>query len=109
MSPLATHRWLVTTMTRKPASFSRAMASGISGKISIFSQLVMYWSPGAFRLITPSRSRNAALLIEDRLFNQLRNDVADQNVTFLDPGRVIGGDTDTKVRYSFELSTGSSR
>src|SRR5215469_1125235 len=48
----------------------------------------MYWPSGAFRLITPSRSRNAALLMKEFLFHQLGNNVADQGMALLNARRV---------------------
>src|SRR5579875_3068704 len=62
-SPLATQRWLVMTITRKPASRSRRIASATPGRILKSCHRVMYPSPGALPLITPSRSRNTALFI----------------------------------------------
>src|SRR3989442_9460854 len=88
--PFATQRWLLTTITRKRARLSRAIASATPGRKCKSSQRVMYSSSvGAFWLITPSRSRNAALFMEYRLFHQLRNDVSDQYVAFLDARGLI--------------------
>src|SRR5271169_1195734 len=56
-------------MTLQPARFSNAIPSATLGRKWKSSQRVTYSPPPALRLITPSRSRNAALFIKQLLLH----------------------------------------
>src|SRR5271165_6367857 len=70
-------------MTLQPARLSNAIPSATSGRKWKSSQRVTYSPSPALRLITPSRSRNAALFIKQLLLHDLRDHLTDQNVALL--------------------------
>src|ERR1043165_60355 len=112
MSPLATQRWLLITITRKPARLSSAMAWAAPGKKSICSQQVTYSPSGAFRLMTPSRSRNTAFcmfFMKDCLLYQFGKNVPDQDVALLNARRCAGRHTDAAIGRRPRFRKPSSR
>src|SRR6516225_10593322 len=84
-------------MAENPAWLSNEMASATRGRNWNSSQRVMYWPSGALRLITPSRSRNAALLMEEFPFHQFGNNMTDKDMAFLNAGSVARRSTKTMI------------
>src|SRR3974390_812176 len=96
-------RWLLTTTTEKFASFKCRIPSGTPGRNSKSSQRTMYWPSGAFRLTTPSRSKNTARCMKQLLFDDLTNDVTDQHMAFLNARGHFRRHTNAIVEISTEL------
>src|SRR5882762_11097757 len=106
--PFATHLWLLATITWNPARLSKEMASAAPGRNCISSQRVMYWPSAGFRLMTPSRSRNALFIIEQFLLYQFRYNVSDQDVAFLNSRGIVRWYADTVIYSLPEISPGAT-
>src|SRR4029079_3859492 len=70
----------------------------------------MYAPSGAFWLMTPSRSRNAAfVLMKNCFFGEFRDDVSNENVALLNARSFIGRRAQAVVRSAFHLASSAPR
>lgn len=74
---------------RKPLLLSKEIASATNGRNSTSAHWVICSPFGAGRLMTPSRSRNATLFRKYGVLNQFCDDVAHQNMAFLNAWRFV--------------------
>src|SRR5262249_22219321 len=69
---------------------------------------VTYCPSGAFWLITPSRSRKAALFMKNCMLGEFGNDVTNQDVAFLNARSFVRWGTETVVGCAFHFPARAS-